>query len=519
VPPFNQHDVVAKRGAATRVPGTAANMLLATALAAPEQVAIIDGGQTLNYGDLAARSLAIADALARAGVEPNDRVAVMLQRGGDAAAAFFGVLASGAINVTVNEALRPRQIEHILRHSRARVLLTSTVVHSRLARPLETSARMLDICSIRPGEGGDAVVRVDSDVAQIIYTSGSTGLPKGVTITHGNLWSGTAAVVQYLDIGREDRVASLLPFSFDYGLNQLLCCAATGAALVVERSPVPHRIVRTLRSTEVTVLPAVPPLWLQLLAVPSFSSDPLLTLRVMTNTGGRLPATAVRRLRICQPSADLILMYGLTEAFRSTYLSASKVDDKPDSIGRAIPGAEVLVLDEQGQRCKVGQTGQLVHRGPTVALGYWDDAEATAQVFRPSPVRPPGTPDAERVVYSGDLVYQDADGDLFFVSREDQLIKTLGYRVSPDEVADVLYSSGEVAEALVTSEPDEDRGARIVAHVVLAPHGALARLEAFCGRELPRYMQPSRFRILTALHRTASGKFDGDATARHSDDR
>jgi amino acid adenylation domain-containing protein len=521
----DQRAIVSERGAAvpiqaSGIAGTAAHMLLTTAMAAPEQIAIIDGERALKYGELAAQALAIAEGLARAGVEPNDRVAVMLQRGGDAAAAFFGVLASGAVNVTVNEALRPRQIEHILRHSQARVLLTSTAVRSRLSRPLQTSARMLDVRGIRTGEGGgEPVARLDSDVAQIIYTSGSTGLPKGVTITHRNLWSGTSSVVQYLSIRHEDRVASLLPFSFDYGLNQLLCCAATGATLVVERSPVPHRIVRTLRLMDATVLPAVPPLWLQLLAVPSFSSDPLLKLRVMTNTGGRLPATAVRRLRDCHPSADLILMYGLTEAFRSTYLSASNVDDKPTSIGRAIPGAEVLVIDEQGQRCKVGQTGQLVHRGPTVALGYWDNAEATAQVFRPSPVRPPGTPDAERVVYSGDLVYQDDDGDLFFVSREDQLIKTLGYRVSPDEVSDVLYSSGEVVEAVVTSEADEERGACIVAHVVLAQHGELARLQTFCKRELPGYMQPSRFRILSALHRTPSGKFDRDATARHNDDR
>jgi amino acid adenylation domain-containing protein len=518
-----QNVVVTKHGAAapnliSPIPGNAAYMLLANGIATPEQIAIIDGGRTFSYADLAARSLAIAGAVRGEGVEPGDRVAVMLQRDGEAAAAFFGVLASGGINVTVNEALRPRQIEHILRHSQAKVLLTSTAVLDRLPRPIETSARILDVAGVS-GKGGDPVARLGSDVAQIIYTSGSTGLPKGVAISHGNLWAGMAAVDEYLRIRREDRVASLLPFSFDYGLNQLLCCAGTGASLVIERSPVPHRIVSTLRSTDVTVLPAVPPLWLQLLTVPSFCNEALPSLRVMTNTGGRLPVDAVRKLRTSQPSAELILMYGLTEAFRSTYLAARSVDDKPNSIGRAIPGAEVLVLDEQLQRCGPRQTGQLVHRGPTVALGYWDDVEATAQIFRPSPVRPPGTPDAERVVFSGDLVYQDDDGDLFFVSREDQLIKTLGYRVSPDEVAEVIYSSGEVAEALVTSEPDEQRGARIVAYVVLAPLGDLERLVEYCGRELPRYMQPSRFEVRPSLHRTPSGKFDGGQTARHTDDR
>jgi amino acid adenylation domain-containing protein len=492
--------------------GNAAQMLLATAAADPGQPAVVDGDVTTGYGALAARSLGIARTLRAAGVEPDDRVAVLLQRGADAAAAFFGVLASGAIAVTVNESLRPRQVEHILRHAGAGILVSSPDLTRRLPRPLETPARVLDIDDVDPREGFEPAPRVGSDVAQIIYTSGSTGLPKGVTISHANLWAGMNAVVGYLGITGDDRIASLLPFSFDYGLNQLLCCAGTGATLVVERSPVPHRAVATLRSGEVTVLPAVPPLWLQLLTVDGFRDQRLPALRVMTNTGGRLPVEAVGRLRRCQPHAELVLMYGLTEAFRSTYLDPGVVDRKPGSIGKAIPGAEILVLDEQLERCKPGETGQLVHRGATVALGYWNDPEASSQVFRPHPLPPPGTPDTERVVFSGDLVYQDEEGDLFFVSRRDKLIKTLGYRVSPDEVADALYGSGQVLEALVTSEPDELRGARIVAYVVLAEGGRLDRLKAFCARELPRYMQPSRIEVRSALNRTPSGKHDPAAT-------
>jgi amino acid adenylation domain-containing protein len=492
--------------------GNVAQMLLATAAANPGQPAVMDGEATTGYGELAARSLGIARTLQALGVEPDDRVAVFLHRGADAAAAFFGVLASGAIAVTVNESLRPRQVEYILDHAGATVLLTSSDLSRRLPRPLETSARVVEIDDVSASGSVQPVARVDSDVAHIIYTSGSTGLPKGVTISHGNLWAGMTAVVDYLGITQADRVASLLPFSFDYGLNQLLCCAGTGAALVVERSPIPHRIVETLRSRDVTVLPAVPPLWLQLLTVDGFRDRPLPTLRVLTNTGGRLPVHAVAQLRRCQPHADLVLMYGLTEAFRSTYLAPQAVDRKPGSIGKAIPGAEILVLNERLERCKPGETGQLVHRGPTVALGYWNDPEATSRVFRSHPLCPPGTPDSERVVFSGDLVYQDEDGDLFFVSREDKLIKTLGYRVSPDEVADALYGSGEVLEALVTSEPDELRGARIVAYVVLAENGGLDRVKAFCARELPRYMQPSKIEVRSALSRTSSGKHDPAAT-------
>jgi amino acid adenylation domain-containing protein len=491
--------------------GNAAQMLLATAAADPERPAVIEGDVSTRYGELAARSLGIARTLQAVGVEPDDRVAVFLQRGAEAAAAFFGLLACGAIAVTVNESLRPRQVEYILGHARASVLLTSSELTRRLPRPLETSARVLHVDDLLRDDGFQAVARVGGDVAHLIYTSGSTGLPKGVTISHGNLWAGMTAVVDYLGITRRDRIASLLPFSFDYGLNQLLCCAGTGATLVVERSPIPHRIVGALRDKQVTVLPAVPPLWLQLLTVEGFR-ERLPALRVMTNTGGRLPVDAVRELRRCQPHADLVLMYGLTEAFRSTYLAPEAVDRKPGSIGKAIPGAEILVLNERLERCRPGETGQLVHRGATVALGYWDDPETTSKVFRPHPLRPAGTPESERVVFSGDLVYQDEDGDLFFVSREDKLIKTLGYRVSPDEVADALYGSGEVTEVLVTSEPDEVRGARIVAYVVLSDGGQLDRLKAFCARELPRYLQPSRIEVRPALGRTPSGKHDPAAT-------
>ena len=203
-------------------------------------------------------------------------------------------------------------------------------------------------------------------------------------------------------------------------------------------------------------------------------------------------------------------MYGLTEALRCTYLPPEEVDRRPDSIGRAIPGAEVLVLREDLTPCEPGEVGQLVHRGPTVALGYWNDPAETARMFRPNPLRANGIPDAERVVFSGDLVRRDADGWLYFVGRSQRMIKTLGYRVSPDEIATVLYASGEVAECIIAAEPDEARGERIVAFVVLAGggEGSLERLRRYAGVELPRYMQPARFEVRDALPRLPSGKHD-----------
>jgi acyl-CoA synthetase (AMP-forming)/AMP-acid ligase II len=216
----------------------------------------------------------------------------------------------------------------------------------------------------------------------------------------------------------------------------------------------------------------------------------------------------VRQLRAANPQAQLFLMYGLTEAFRATYLPPELVDAHPDSIGRAIPGTEIMVVREDLTPCEAGEVGELVQRGSTVAAGYWNDPETTARMFRPNPLRPKGSPDSERVVFSGDLVRRDADGLLYYVGRKDGLIKSLGYRISPDEIADVIYASGQVLEAVVGTVPDKVRGASIVAYVVLKEGGTAEGVQRFCRAELPTYLQPGKIEVRSELPRTSSGKFD-----------
>lgn len=483
---------------------TLARFLAEAAATRRDHPAVDDAGVVTTYAGLAARAGGVQAVLADHGVAPGDRVAIFAERGAAAAAALFGAWAAGAVAVVVNERLRPRQIAYVLRDAGVRVLLAGAGLLGRLPRPLESSPPLVDLD--RPLEGAlHPLPRGPRDLAQIIYTSGSTGLPKGVVFTHGALAAGLGTVATYLGLHNADRTAGLLALSTVYGLNQLMCSVATGATWVPERSPLIAQVEQNLREAGVTVLAAVPPLWLPLLALAAFHR-PMPRLRLMQNAGGHLPADAVRRLRAAQPQARLFLQYGMTETFRSTFLPPDEVDALAGSMGRAMPGAEILAVRADGAPCATGETGELVHAGPTIAEGYWNAPEATARVFRPHPLRP-----AERAVFSGDLVKRDAGGVLWFVGREDRMIKTMGFRVGPDEVADVLHASGQVAEALVAPEDDPERGQRIVAWVVLAPGGSREALSRFCREELPSYMVPTRYEMVERLPRLPSGKYDVSA--------
>ena len=421
----------------------------------------------------------------------------------EAVAAYYGVLAAGAIAVVLNENLRPRQVETACADAGARLILATTALLQRQPRALRCTAQSLELEEVTTRADWQVVECAASDPAQIVYTSGSTGLPKGVLLSHGNLAADVAIVAGYLGLTSADRTISLLPFSSVYGLNQLLCSIAVGGTLVIERSPLPNAIAAALRTHSISVLAAVPPLWLQLLQAPEFTKARHNSLRVLQSAGGYLPVSAVRAIRAAQPHAQLFIMYGLTEVMRSTYLSPDQVDKRPDSMGRAMPESAVQVLRADGTECDAGEAGELVHSGPTSALGYWNQPEATAEVFQPGTVLPGYT-----AVRSGDVVRRDEDGFLYFVARRDRLIKTLGYRVGPDEIIDALLASAQLLDVAITTEPDAARGEAIIAHVVLREGVQLESIRQFSRLELPRWLQPVRFQVYEQLPTLPNGKHD-----------
>src|SRR5436309_3434979 len=319
---------------------------------------------------------------------------------------------------------------------------------------------------------------------------------------------------QLLHAAERDVIVSLLPFSFDCGLNQLLTALLAGGTLVVQRSMFPADICRTLRRENVTGMAGVPTLWLQLAQRHSpFLKMTFPSLRYVTNTGGRLPEPMVRLIRTSHPHAPVYLLYGVTEAFRSTYRPPDEVDRRPSSIGKAIPDVEILVVNERGRACQPGEVGELVHRGANVAMGYWRDPEATAAVFRPHPFEPARAGSREVVVYSGDLVSTDAEGYLYFVGRRDQLIKSSGFRVSPDEIETTIFSSGLVAHAGAFAVPHDEVDSDIVVAVVPRDPGDFREegLREFCRRAMPGYMQPRVIWRVDELPLTTSQKPDRPA--------
>jgi acyl-CoA ligase (AMP-forming) (exosortase A-associated) len=485
-------------------------------------------GQSLDYATLSGLVEQAAKAFAALGLKKGERLGVYLEKRLETALAMFGAAAAGCVFVPINPLLKPRQVGYIMRDCNVRVLVTSAPRASDLA---EETRQCPDLASIvlvddgataipgvatlawsdvlRAGGAGTPSRVIDTDVVAILYTSGSTGNPKGVVLSHRNMVAGAKSVSQYLENSCDDSILSVLPLSFDAGLSQLTTAFAVGANVVLLNYLLARDVVRACAEEGITGLTGVPPLWIQLAAV-DWPERARQSMRYFANTGGRMPFATLQRLRAALPRARPYLMYGLTEAFRSTYLNPSEVDRRPDSIGKAIPNAEIMVVRPDGEPCAPEEPGELIHRGALVAMGYWNDPERTAERFRPAPGRPSAICLPEIAVWSGDVVRRDAEGFLYFVGRRDEMIKTSGYRVSPTEIEEVIYSIGQIgaAAALGVAHPRLGQAIVVVATPPDGGHLDRERLLEECRRRLPQYMVPLLIAERSSLPRNPNGKID-----------
>lgn len=492
---------------------TLATLLFDSSLRQPERPALLDERSALDYGSLASRVQQLAQVLLAAGLASQGRVAVVLDKSVEAAALLLATLHAGGIAVPVNPKLKAAQVAYIVRDCGAQLLVT-TAHRAKELRPLIEDLPTQLVVADRLGEllsgcGNTRPVhrRIDVDAAAILYTSGSTGQPKGVVASHRNLVAGCQAVNTYLGTRADDAILALLPISFDAGLSQVSTGLAAGAKVVLHTPLQAQRAAAAIAEHGITSITAVPPMW-SLLAGADWSRIDTTTVRLIANTGGHMSRPLLQQLRTRFPNARPFLMYGLTEAFRSTYLDPDEVDRRPDSIGKAIPNAEILVLRPDGTPCEAHEPGELVHRGALVTLGYWNAPEKTAERFRPLPATLAQGLATEMAVWSGDVVRRDEDGFLYFVGRRDEMIKTSGYRISPTEIESVLAAAPGVLEAAAFGVPAGDIGDAIYATVVPAHEGFdPAAVQAHCAQALPAYMVP-RLLTLDQLPRSANGKLD-----------
>lgn len=510
------------------------DLVFASANRSPDAPALAHRGDFRTYRELAADVEASARRLRGAGLARQERVAVWLDKRPETVHALFGASRAGGVAVPINPLLKPPQVGHILRDCNCRILLTSVDRLKTLSGELADCPDLRTVLVVAGPAGADdaggsgtryrledwesddaAPIHarvIDTDMAAILYTSGSTGRPKGVVLSHRNIVEGARSVVTYLENRPEDRILSVLPLSFDYGLSQLTTAFLSGASVALLNYLLPRDVVRAVERDGITGLAAVPPLWIQLAQL-EWPEAARRSLRYITNSGGAMPRKTLDALRGRLPNTRVYLMYGLTEAFRSTWLPPEELDRRPDSMGKAIPGAEVMVVREDGSPCAPGEPGELVHRGALVSLGYWNDPERTAERFRPAPGRPEGLPLPEIAVWSGDTVRADDEGFLYFVGRRDEMIKTSGYRVSPNEIEEAVYATGLAAEAVAVGVPHPVLGQGIAVAVVskspgLEPERFIEALRPL----LPAYMMPAHIDVRNEpLPRNANGKIDRKA--------
>ena len=505
--------------------------LFETAARAPQRLLLVhDKLGTATAAQFENEVRRLAACLVEHGVRPNDRVAVLLPKTPLCCYSFYAISAAGAVFVPINPVLKPAQIEHILNDCEVRLLITSPERQQHLAEQLpncrslqrlmlsHTPDTPLDATfshSVWRVHGGEAAPdftpprRIDNDMAAILYTSGSTGRPKGVIISHRNIVDGARSVSEYLHITDADRLLAVLPFSFDYGLNQLTSAVLQGACCVLIDYLLPKDVIKALDRHHITGLGAVPPLWAQL--APMVWPDAVReSLRYFTNSGGAMPDGVLARLRENLPNTTPFLMYGLTEAFRSSFLPPDKIDERRGSMGKAIPNAEIMVVRADGTPCVANEPGELVHRGALVSLGYWNDTERTATRFKPAPGQPDGIPLTEMAVWSGDTVRMDEEGYLYFVGRSDGMIKTSGYRVSPEEIEEVVYALGGIETVAALGVPHAELGQAVVLVVRTLPDHEVSEgdILAACRRALAGYMVPQRVIFRDQMPHNPNGKIN-----------
>ncbi|MFO7305184.1 MAG: class I adenylate-forming enzyme family protein [Gammaproteobacteria bacterium] len=479
----------------------------------PGAPAIVWRNTKWSYADLVSAAARVSNVLAARGVQSGARIALLMRNSPQYVACYYGVLGAGCAVVALNSHERANVLARQLEHSGAELLIADRdhVEFEPLRRLAAEQGVAVMPISLGDDEHSQSLFAQEfgaselswapaapQDLAMIIYTSGTTGRPKGVMISHGNLAANTAAIIEYLGLHCGDRGLCVLPFHFSYGNSMLHTHLAAGATLFIEDNfAFPQVVLRRMQDEAVTGFSGVPSTFALLLGRCRLQDYDLSSLRYITQAGGAMPRPLIQRLRTELPSARLFVMYGQTEATaRLTYLDPADLDRKLGSVGKPVAGVEIQVCDASGRELPPGEIGEIRARGPNIMLGYWRDPQATQQVLR------------DGWLYTGDLGHKDNEGFLYIDGRAVEMIKVGAFRVSPQEVEEVIAALPDVEEVAVTAIPDELLGQAIKA--VIVPRAGkklnVLQIKAHCREHLAAYKVPKVVEFASSLPRTSSGK-------------
>ncbi|MEI7376658.1 class I adenylate-forming enzyme family protein [Dickeya chrysanthemi] len=486
---------------------------------AANKTAIIDTDREVSWFMLRLQARQLADYLREKGVEKGDRVIVYLPNSLTFVLYFWALQYLGAIFIPLNPETKAAKLSWLVDNAGCRLLIT----HHALADEINIaqasehwqqynrrtricfSGDVMAVLADEPyriaAECERKTTGIDLDLACILYTSGSTGHPKGVMLSRRNMITAASSVAGYLQLRDDDRIMSFIPMSFDYGLYQVIMSALAQCTLIVEpdfRRPLLS--LQRMVMLRATVLPLVPTM-LRLIA-PLASRYNFSAIRTVTNTAAALHINDIDQLRHIFPQARIYSMYGLTECHRCTYLPPEYLATHPQSVGIAIPDTELWVVDDNGQRQTRNATGELVIRGATVMCGYWRNEEKSAEKLRP------GLLPGEKVLYTGDICRLDEQGLLYFVGRQDEMLKSCGEKVAPKEVEAVLNRHPQVVQAAVIGVPHPIYGDEIIACLVTRGDLNEKALARWSKTQMESYMVPHRFRLMPQFPLTPNGKIN-----------
>lgn len=489
----------------------------------PDRPAIIQGDTTVSFADLHRQSLAMAAHLRRADVERSARVLVWMENRSDMAACLLAAWSIDAIPVLVHAAAPVAHLRHALEITEARACVLD---NEQTLCADDMGASVINVDGLPALSAADfqepTVAALPTDPASIVFTSGSTGLPKGVVQSHLNLLRGCDTVHAYLGYNPQDRIVCPIPWSFDYGYGQLLSTLCRGIPQILPEARNPFGLCSAIEEHKPTILPGIPSWFTSLFrGISPLPKTDISSLRLVTNTGGTIPRGVLDDMFDVFAGTDIVLNYGLTETYRSTYLRPEFVHERPDSIGRPIPGVDIVVVREDGSLAAAGEIGEIVHRGNGIFLGYWGNENSSNEVLRPDPIRSEAATGGVRAMYTGDLGYKDDEGFLYYKGRRDHLIKSMGVRVSPGEIEALLHDSGMVRNVAVFGLASEMIGEFVAAAIEPLDSKPLQinELKKYARDCMSPQMQPREYFSVDHLPKTPSGKIDYPTLRKFCDEK